>query len=398
MQRHGKWFVVLVGLFVLFNLLTGSASAAKVLYDERIGKPHEVSSKEYEAALAAKAADTPKKGEAEGQLVYVRVLNGDTAWGITRKCDRPGTDFGTLLAYNPQLPKAVDQGKDVYVRIHEGQVLTLPLGWRINPSHLNSVEYLNIPDLGPSVSTPEENRRRDYGAWFLPLLLVCLVAGILYLIHRHFARHAEEREMDPNRYSAMIDGGLHSDAGIAKAQIEENYSGREGRISRCERGIIRSASGTGALTVSMCFGDGITRNVRLESGMAAHRVTLINGSVEFYRSHCGNLIGPEVRSGQFILPAGWEFVPDRDTVARADFPPTAPPAPPTPAKTEPPAAEPANRQGCCTGAAASRMEGVIKITVTVGDTPPRSIEVSGKIPSRVFLSSSGNGEVIYKES
>lgn len=403
MERKWKWFVGLLATLFAFNLMIGVTYAAKA----------------PEPRLAVFNADGTRTGQ-------VKVLKGDTLWGITEKCDRPGTDFGSLLRVNPQLPKSQDRGHYIYARIHEGQVLNLPPGWRVNPrwhqdiaplSPANAQIRSGAPDNGVK-SKPATEQLWSWPAGWLWILAILVMAALLcmFVIARRGTRQRKEEatrdRFDPDNYPPVIPEGLNRNGHVAARQIEQAYPSREGQIRRVERGVVRQ-NARPPFVANMLFGDDEMRRVLIQNGDQAHRVTLLDGTVEFYRSHCGNLYGPEMRSGRFELPAGWEFVPDHDLQAVAEVRPHAPrppvpPAPPAQAEpvsgaatevpaTEEPAPAPAAPEPAPPTASAPATGKSIKVTVTVGDAPPRSVEVSGSEPAKVFVSASGNVDVIFNK-
>lgn len=108
----------------------------------------------------------------------VRVLKGDSLWGITEATGHGGDQWRVLYAANPGLPAPERVGNKIVVWIKPGQVLTLPDGWetdRIDTSKLEVVE--------PNPSAPSwwERVRRSMADVWGWIILNPWVLGLLGL-------------------------------------------------------------------------------------------------------------------------------------------------------------------------------------------------------------------------
>lgn len=178
--------------------------------------------------------------------------------------------------------------------------------------------------------------------WLLLLAIVAFIAGffLLYLNNNSVKVWIDRQRgrRNPDIYPPIMEEGLSQNLTQAAEQITESYppTAPSRRIKMVERGRVIRHSGPKVLESRMTFGDGQNRDVDVENGDLVYRVTLLDDTHEFYRTHCGNLMG-EVKGGQFELPAGWEFVVE----AAQDIPQPedSTPAPETPTSTPKPEPE-----------------------------------------------------------
>lgn len=147
-----------------------------------------------------------------------------------------------------------------------------------------------IWNIGAGIQTPEKEESNF--PWLALMLALMLIASVIYFIRR---------ENSINR-NPVLPGGLSDDASRALTQINAITPGLQ--IVKVERGQIFGATPG---RVDMLFSDK-SRKVDLISGDDTYRVTEFDGSISYYRQHCGNLINP-IADGKFPLPAGWVFVP-----------------------------------------------------------------------------------------
>jgi len=175
--------------------------------------------------------------------------------------------------------------------------------WRITARYLDKgIETAPLlPDsmnAGPifcpgSYPIPEE---KSSWPWWLILLLIVSLEALAFFVWDIIRR---------NNRRPVIAGGLSDDPALAARQISAAYPNQSPAVT-VTRGILISPDGRPAM-VNTRFANG-SRIVPLESGEQVYQVVRRDGSTNYYRQHCGNLIG-EISDGQFELPEGWEFVP-----------------------------------------------------------------------------------------
>jgi hypothetical protein len=284
----------------------------------------------------------------------VKVVKGMTLWRIAELCGERGINWVFIKDVNPQLPPMVTRNFRSVVIIKPGQVLALPLGWSLQSETEDLVQtdspvtpepkveevLLVDPKLNFGSSAPPKpdadaqqamqrvaekfakaqeaekkaKASREFWEKTIPLILfllcLALIGGaILYFLGREIRRWY----YDPDRRPAVILGGLSSDSQASLPQIGGHYPGRytgSRRLKAVEQGIAVRESGPKSFVVDMVFGDGKTRKAEIKPGDKAHRVELMDGTYENYRSHCGNLMG-EIKDGKFDYPDGWYFLRTR---------------------------------------------------------------------------------------
>lgn len=87
------------------------------------------------------------------EAAQVRVLQGDSLWGITEAAGRGGEEWRALYAANPGLPAPERAGGKTVVWIRPGQVLNLPEGWGTDKLDASKLEAIQ-PTPAPATSAP----------------------------------------------------------------------------------------------------------------------------------------------------------------------------------------------------------------------------------------------------
>ena len=179
--------------------------------------------------------------------------------------------------------------------------------WRLTHKYLKGqLETTPVPAPEKIVPVKAENEESyiilRWSRLFFALLFLLLIGLLFYYLMLRPARINAINSINAN---PVLPGGLSNNALRATQQINGITAGLQ--IVKVERGRI---FGTADSKVSMQFSDKV-REVDLISGDNAYRVTQFDGSISYYRQHCGNLIAP-VASGQFNLPDDWVFVPYTD--------------------------------------------------------------------------------------
>jgi len=166
------------------------------------------------------------------------------------------------------------------------------------------------------------NRAEKALAVFLLLGICVAVASAVQAIKRR-NRSRMERELNPATHPPVVRGGLSEDPQQALQQVQAATLIQHGPnrfVQQVERGILRDANGRQSFIAPMEHGDGIRRDKRLNAGDVCYRVQVRIGSelsepvTEYWYRHCGNRFG-EIKSGQFQLPEGWEFIPTPNQAA-----------------------------------------------------------------------------------
>lgn len=137
---------------------------------------------------------------------------------------------------------------------------------------------------------------------FLAFLFMLLICALFYYF---MLRPGRINAMNSINANPVLPGGLSDDASRAREQINGITTGMQ--IVKVERGRI---FGSEPVKVDMLFSNRIIK-VDLISGDDTYKVTEFDGSISYFRQHCGNLIAP-VANGKFNLPAGWVFVSYED--------------------------------------------------------------------------------------
>jgi hypothetical protein len=166
-----------------------------------------------------------------------------------------------------------------------GQLITIP------------VDTICVPVKTTTAEVREVNL--DNLADFLLVALVVLL--ILFILYKYF----KNKQINDH---PMVAGGLSDDPSVAMAQLNQAYPGK--KAIKVTRGIV---VGAGSVKVLMAFSDK-SRLTPIKSGESAYEVIYEDGSVAYYKKHCGNLFG-EIADGKFNLPKGWRFMADNDEAA-----------------------------------------------------------------------------------
>lgn len=168
--------------------------------------------------------------------------------------------------------------------------------WRLTAKYLaNQLPTLVADTTSKAVVKPvliEETKESFDWVWLVICMCILFLLAAIYL-----PKHSREINRNP-----VLLGGLSSNPEVAKNQIQAIDRARQ--IVKAERGQL---FGSTPAKVTMSFSDK-NREVTLVNGDYAYRVTEHDGTVSYWRQHCGNLIHP-IASGQFNLPDGWSFVP-----------------------------------------------------------------------------------------
>lgn len=147
-----------------------------------------------------------------------------------------------------------------------------------------------------AVTVPIEQPKKSFDWIGLVLVLILLAFMVsVFLWHRN-------RQKNSINANPVLPGGLSPNPATAKDQIQAIDRARQ--IIKVERGQL---IGSSPAKITMSFSDK-NREVNLINGDYAYRVTEHDGTVSYWRQHCGNLIHP-VADGRFNLPLGWSFVP-----------------------------------------------------------------------------------------
>lgn len=170
--------------------------------------------------------------------------------------------------------------------------------WRITGKYLSQeIETAPAVIVAPTPTpAPVVAPKADHSwPWWLIALLAIVLGAALFLIWY----------LTRNNRHPVIRGGLSNDPALAARQITAAYP-RQSPAVTVTRGTLISADGRPARVMTQ-FSNG-ARNATLQSGESAYQVVRQNGNTDYYRQHCGNLVG-EVSDGRFQLPEGWSFVP-----------------------------------------------------------------------------------------
>lgn len=267
-----------------------------------------------------------------------------TLWSIAERCGKPGVSWPEFYKNNKWLPapeKTVYGGTIAWIQ--PGQVINLPEGWHIM-TPIDDIVPAEAPLIDPNanfgISEPPKpdadaqqamakaaekfakeqkaekklKASKDFWQKTFPLILFLLCLALIGgAIHYFLGREIKRVLRNPDRHPAVVKGGLSPDSKIALQSISSGYPNRymgNRKIKAVEQGILGRSSGPKVIVTDMVFGDGTTRKAEMKPGDRVHRVELLDGSYEYYRSHCGNLMA-EIKSGQFQLPDGWFFRANR---------------------------------------------------------------------------------------
>ncbi|MFZ4648229.1 MAG: hypothetical protein ACOYMB_01185 [Patescibacteria group bacterium] len=167
-----------------------------------------------------------------------------------------------------------------------------------------------IPPAPPIIVESTEVKNIWAIGWLILAILFILVAlaSMFYMIH-HLAKRSNENQINRN---PVIPGGLSDNPETAINQLNAAYPGLSPAVT-VERGVVVAPPDVSEVRIQMTFANG-TRTVLMRSGEITTKVTRQDGSINYYRQHCGNLMG-EILDGSHELPEGWRFVPDNTTSA-----------------------------------------------------------------------------------
>ena len=264
------------------------------------------------------AASLPDQSDASKRVM---VLKGGNLAMIAQACGHRQTDWTALLAANPNLPKPTKAGLMWGVLVFPEQILNLPRGWSYgtldpeyvvpvsNPKEVRETEVRETIAQKIDRGLLEDQKTSAFKVghpekeliWGMPQWLFGVLAAVLLVIIVIWIMILRIWLGDPNRYPAMIPGGLSADLATAARQIEATYSGRQ--IRNLERARLVRDSGVPRILVGMTFADGRERQVYLNQGDEVYREVLPGGGYEeYYRQSCGNL------ASRFVLPVGWRVI------------------------------------------------------------------------------------------
>jgi hypothetical protein len=137
--------------------------------------------------------------------------------------------------------------------------------------------------------------------WLLLLIAFALVFLLLSWGIKRLFKKPEPVNPDQN---PVIAGGLSEDPAVALLQLNAAYPNQP-RALKAQKVIMEGPEGVFSVNVPMTFSDGV-RTSTLRAGEIYTRVEREGDIVNYYRQHCGNLIG-EVSDGQIDLPEGWTW-------------------------------------------------------------------------------------------
>jgi len=114
------------------------------------------------------------------QAAEVRILQGDTLWGITEATGRVGAEWPALWAENPQLLKPIKCGRFEVVWIYPGQILRLPAGWELKSLDSSKLEFIQTAGKRALALDLEKIHEWAYSySWIFTLAGLC---GLLVLL------------------------------------------------------------------------------------------------------------------------------------------------------------------------------------------------------------------------
>ncbi|MDP3995336.1 MAG: hypothetical protein Q8P78_01840 [bacterium] len=230
-------------------------------------------------------------------------------------------------------------GPQVFYKTKPWQMGQRGCFWQIAAYHLYGKRDLPEPEpafVGPVAPDPEPEpatQDKGFNFWLFLLALAAFLAlyAAAYCVWGLIKRRSE-RELNPATHMPMVRNGLSEDPEKALDQVQgatSVYHGHNRFVQSVERGTLHDTNGRQSFIAPMEHGDGVTRDKKLNAGDQCYRVQVRIGSeqaepvTEYWFRHCGNRFG-EIKSGQFQLPVGWEFVPMPNQAAHALEPIQAP--------------------------------------------------------------------------
>jgi|GEM_PF-2268407 len=172
-----------------------------------------------------------------------------------------------------------------------GQLKTLP----VDTIKINKAKVI------PSLEKPAILTAAQFMQWLFLLVVVGLFAWFLFLVAKQIFKKSAPANPDQN---PVIAGGLSEDPATALQQLNAAYPNQP-RALKAQKVIMEGPEGVSSVSVQMTFANGV-RTSTLRSGEIYTRVEREGDVVNFYRQHCGNLIG-EISDGQIDLPVGWTW-------------------------------------------------------------------------------------------
>lgn len=151
----------------------------------------------------------------------------------------------------------------------------------------------------PPLEKPAILIATQFMQWLFLLVVVGLIGWFLFLVVKQIFKKSAPANPDQN---PVIAGGLSEDPAVALRQLNAAYPNQP-RALKAQKVIIEGPEGVPSVSVQMTFANGV-RTSTLRAGEIYTRVEREGDIVNFYRQHCGNLIG-EISDGMFDLPAGW---------------------------------------------------------------------------------------------
>lgn len=113
----------------------------------------------------------------------VRVLQGNTLWGITTALGQPGENWTQLYRENPDLPpiKIDGHGRNI-AWIHSGDYLRVPDGWNLGAADPESVFVARPVESVPPVLLGDENPLAWMGSTWFQVLVVGTVLLLVFVL------------------------------------------------------------------------------------------------------------------------------------------------------------------------------------------------------------------------
>lgn len=173
------------------------------------------------------------------------------------------------------------------------------------------IDTIKITPLAP----PIKMESAETANWLIPVIIIViiLISAVFSLIIFLVKQSIENRI----NHNPVIPGGLSSNPETAFNQINAAYPSLSPVVT-VERGVVAAPPAVSKTRIQMTFANGI-RTVFIHSGEITTKVVRQDGTINYYRRHCGNHFG-EILDGSHELPEGWRFVPDNNTSAIYEAP------------------------------------------------------------------------------